>query len=119
LEALVVLFAVSCGGAAANESAPRAANEASSSEREDATDSEPESEAPAPKPAVCEDGTCSPCGSGLCPTGWYCDETAPGGAACSWLPACTKKSSCACLTAKLGSSCSCREQSGGLHVSCQ
>ena len=117
---LTLLFVVSCGGAAATESPTKTAHEASDAEPESSSDGEAESEAPPPKKAAaCDDGTCSPCGPGMCPTGWYCDESAPGGAACGWLPECAKKSSCGCLTAKLGSSCKCSEQAGGLHLSCQ
>ena len=118
---LAVLFVTSCGGGAAGESPTKTAHDESRSEAESPSDeASAESEAPPPKPkAACDDGTCSPCGSGMCPTGWYCDESAAGGAACGWLPDCAKKSSCGCLTAKLGSSCKCSEQSGGLHVSCQ
>jgi len=79
-------------------------------------DSEP---AETPKAALCDDGTCSPCGAGVCPSGWYCDESASGGPACGWLPRCAQKSSCACLTSKLGAGCKCSEQDGGLHVTCR
>jgi hypothetical protein len=71
------------------------------------------------KPAgpSCDDGTCSLCGSGICPAGWYCDETAPGGAACAWLKECAEKASCSCVTKVLGASCKCRDD-GGTKVSC-
>ena len=67
----------------------------------------------------CDDGTCSKCGSGICPAGWYCDEKASGGSACSWLAECAEKPTCACVTRVLGSSCKCREESGGLKVNCE
>ena len=67
----------------------------------------------------CEDGTCSPCGNGMCPAGWYCDEKASGGSACSWLAECAEKPTCSCVTRVLGSSCKCREESGGLKVACE
>ncbi len=65
----------------------------------------------------CTDGTCSVCGDGICPTGWYCDESAPGGAACSWLKECAEHPSCACVSKVLGADCKCRDD-GGLKVSC-
>lgn len=67
----------------------------------------------------CEDGTCSKCGSGICPAGWYCDEKASGGGACSWLTECAEKPTCGCVTRVLGSSCKCREEDGGLKVACE
>jgi hypothetical protein len=70
------------------------------------------------KGPTCDDGTCSKCGSGICPAGWYCDEKASGGAACSWLAECPEKPTCACVTRVLGASCKCREESGGLKVAC-
>ena len=65
----------------------------------------------------CDDGTCSVCGNGICPAGWYCDESAPGGAACAWLKECADKPSCGCVTRVLGAGCKCRDESG-LKVSC-
>jgi hypothetical protein len=65
----------------------------------------------------CDDGTCFHCGGGLCPKGFYCDEKAVGGAACSWLPECASDASCGCVEKVLGSECSCTEKSGG--VFCQ
>lgn len=110
-----------CGGASAGSNArAESAHEKPSHEPDEASasdDSAPEEEAP--KAGPCDDGTCSPCGSGVCLTGWYCDESASGGPACGWLPQCAQKSSCACLSGKLGAGCKCSEQGGGLHVSCK
>jgi hypothetical protein len=55
----------------------------------------------------------------MCPTGFYCDQDAAGGAACSWLPECAKDPSCACVERALGASCSCSSSAGGPSVSCQ
>jgi len=115
-------FAVqSCGGAAA--AAAEHASTPESSAHSAAADSTAEDDAPAedeaPAKGNCDDGTCSACGQGLCPTGWYCDESASGGPACSWLPQCVQKAGCGCLTAALGSACKCAEQGGGLHVTCK
>ena len=73
-------------------------------------------EAPAPRR---DDGSCFECGDGLCPQGFYCDRGASGGPACSWLPDCAKKPTCACLVRALGKSCSCEDSSGGPTVSCE
>jgi hypothetical protein len=111
-----------CGGGAASSSAPaKTPHDSPSAHAEEVGESEPPEAEPAeaPKAALCEDGTCSPCGAGFCPNGWYCDESASGGPACGWLPKCAQKSSCGCLTGKLGASCKCSEQSGGLHVTCR
>jgi hypothetical protein len=116
------LLLAACGGSAAG-SHPRAnappeqvsihTDQAAASE-----DSAPEPEE-ASKAALCDDGTCSPCGAGFCPIGWYCDESARGGPACGWLPRCAQKSSCGCLTGELGAGCKCSEQGVGLHVTCK
>jgi hypothetical protein len=112
-----------CGGGAGAE--PRtAATETDSGHdaqgEDEANDSESES-AGAPEEKAhgpsCDDGTCSLCGSGICPAGWYCDESAPGGAACAWLKECAEKATCGCVTKVLGASCKCRDESG-VKVSC-
>ena len=128
--ALASLFGLASLAACGGSSAPINAPSESSSAREAHSHASNHDEAPAddapveeeaPKAGTCDDGTCSACGSGLCPAGWYCDESAAGGPACGWLPACatTRAATCGCITAKLGSGCSCSEQSGGLHVTCK
>jgi hypothetical protein len=111
-----------CGGSPAGAGEPAATpHEKASRSSSDAPSSDEDSpaEEEAPQAGLCDDGTCSTCGSGMCPTGWYCDESAKGGAACGWLPQCAEKSSCGCLTKVLGSGCSCAEQGNGLHVTCK
>jgi hypothetical protein len=122
---LLVLLPQCGGGAGAGEAkSPSAEAKRSDTEptAEQAPGDEDADDASAtdttPKSATCDDGTCSPCGSGICPTGWYCDEKASGGGACSWLTECADKPSCACVTRALGSTCKCREESGGLKVAC-
>jgi hypothetical protein len=115
------MFSACGGGTTAGKPAEHA--EASGEEsREESGDgpaaAEDEEAASEPPAAACSDGTCSPCGEGFCPNGWYCDETAKGGAACSWLPECAKKPGCACVERAL-SGCSCEERDGGQHVSCK
>lgn len=114
-----------CGGGGAAKPAAESADDSDSSGRASAGPSESSeadfedsaSEPESPRRASCDDGTCSPCGEGICPSGWYCDEGAKGGPACGWLPECAQKPSCACLTRVL-SGCSCEEKQGGLHLSC-
>ena len=116
------LLLAACGGGAAGSDTPvKAPHEQPSVRTQQADEGEetpPEAEE-APKAALCDDGTCSACGAGVCPKGWYCDESASGGPACGWLPRCAQKSSCGCLSGALGAGCKCTEQSGGLHVTCK
>jgi hypothetical protein len=111
----------SCGGEATKPAeAPASAKvseEPAESSAEEASDAG--SEAESAPPAACNDATCFSCGSGYCPSGWYCDESGSGGPACSWLPACGKASSCECVLKTLGKACSCEDQGGGPHVSCK
>jgi hypothetical protein len=113
-----------CGGGGGAKPAAEFAGDSDSSSTASASSSEPSDadfEDTATEPEThrisCDDGTCSPCGDGICPSGWYCDEGAKGGPACGWLPECAQKPSCACLTRVL-SGCSCEEKQGGLHLSC-
>lgn len=119
------LLALGCGGEStpAAESAHGAARESSKTkdrESEDEGESAASEEASqAPARSACDDGGCFECGSGSCPTGWYCDESAQGGPACSWLPDCNKKPDCACIGKVLGSACSCSDEGGGPHAKCK
>ena len=116
-----------CGGSAATGGETKSATEERHRPQAEGTATDAhdvESDASAPTAAQakgpnCDDGTCSPCGSGICPTGWYCDEKASGGGACSWLAECAEKPSCGCVTRVLGASCKCREENGGLKVACE
>ncbi|HYP74598.1 MAG TPA: hypothetical protein VER12_01510 [Polyangiaceae bacterium] len=110
------------GGGAAGADGPAKAPSAAATPHVDPAEPSDDSTAEpaeAPTAAICDDGTCSPCGAGVCPKGWYCDESASGGPACGWLPRCAQKSSCGCLTGKIGAGCKCSEQGGGLHVTCK
>jgi hypothetical protein len=124
---LFLLALPQCGGGAGAEAKSAANHESGSDGGDDSEASESAGEdgdAPAsqaedkPRGPDCDDGSCSLCGSGICPSGWYCDENASGGAACSWLTECADKPSCGCITRVLGASCKCREEGGGLKVSC-
>ncbi|MCC6215262.1 MAG: hypothetical protein IT376_10355 [Polyangiaceae bacterium] len=72
----------------------------------------------APPQPRCDDGTCFPCGGEACLAGEYCDERAPGGPACSWLPECLPRPSCACVLGVLGSACRCEPRGAGVSVVC-
>jgi hypothetical protein len=115
------LFAAACGGS--EPEAKVATGKAAASDvahgdsARETAEGEPEEKPPS---AVqrCADGTCFACGAGYCPNGFYCDESAKGGASCSWLPTCAGKSGCGCLTRALGS-CKCDDGQGGPHVRCE
>jgi hypothetical protein len=89
--------------------------EASTSEGSD-DDTEGTASTESEKP-TCDDGTCSACGDGLCPSGWYCDESAPGGPACGWLPECAGKATCGCVK-RAFTGCGCEDRAGFAHVRC-
>jgi hypothetical protein len=113
------VFSACGGGTTAGKPAEHAEASGDESSEESGEGSGEEEEAASEPPApACSDGTCTPCGEGFCPNGWYCDQTAKGGAACSWLPECAKKPGCACIERAL-SGCSCEERDGGQHVSCK
>jgi hypothetical protein len=117
---LAVALCGACGGGGADKPARSAADEDEPSgavESAGAQTEEEDEEEAAPRKAACDDGTCTTCGSSMCPAGWYCDETAKGGPACGWLPECVNKLSCSCLN-KTFSGCSCEEKDGGVHLSC-
>jgi hypothetical protein len=67
----------------------------------------------------CSNRTCQRCGPGICPEGSYCDESAGGGPACSWIPQCVDTVGCDCLVDVLGSRCDCEERDGGRYVKCR
>lgn len=117
--ALLCGVATACGGSEkpAETAAEKASAHATTSDSsDDAPGASDETEPPVPKRATCDDGTCTPCGDALCPTGWYCDESAHGGPACGWLPECAAKAGCACVKKALG--CACEEKAGAAHVTC-
>jgi hypothetical protein len=108
-----------CGGGA-QASAPKSSGDESSGGDWDEGAS-PSGDAPMTAEerveSVCADETCTPCGEGFCPSGFYCDESREP-AACSWLPACVEDASCECVKRTLGAGCECESRSGGSFVSC-
>lgn len=107
----LALVSSACGGAQ---------SEASSAESASSTGQGDGSAQASTEPAGpdCSDGTCFSCGEGICPAGAYCEENAPGGAACAWLTECAGESGCDCFSQVLGESCSCSASKGGPSVSC-
>ncbi|HEY6561186.1 MAG TPA: hypothetical protein VI072_28130 [Polyangiaceae bacterium] len=119
LVALAACALCACGGSekpGARSGADEPVSEAASSDS--AHDGAGDVADAKPRLPSCEDGTCFACGDTICLTGFYCDTNAPGGPACSWLPACTARGMCSCLKRELGNTCSCEEKSGGAHVTC-
>jgi hypothetical protein len=110
----LALFVVSCGGGS-----PPAASPGERADRGNGADSDDTRAAVAHREVErrCTDGTCFECGDGICPYGYYCDES--GEPACSWLPACAAQPSCGCLKNRLGPGCSCEERGEGLFVTCR
>lgn len=124
---LLLLALAGCGSATPEAREPESgesasqdgAGEADTDEAgEAAGSSESAAETQAPK-SDCGDGSCFSCGSGVCPSGWYCDEGVKGGPACSWLPDCASKPGCACISKVLGKSCDCQGDASGPHVRCE
>ena len=122
-----ILLLAACGGGTSSGAEPRSAQDQAetadgvSESRQPSGEEQASAEEAKPEKASgpsCDDGTCSLCGGGICPAGWYCDEKATGGGACSWLTECTDKPTCACVTRVLGAACKCREEGGGLKVAC-
>ncbi|MET0593578.1 MAG: hypothetical protein ABW133_12820 [Polyangiaceae bacterium] len=67
----------------------------------------------------CDDGSCFACGEAICLSGFFC-SVGKTGHGCAWLPSCTGKPNCGCITPALRDdpSCSCQEKEGGVYVTC-
>lgn len=124
LVVLVAPFVVACGGGGAGAGARSPEKDLAPSKPandigdEPAASTGPTSDETAASAPRYSDETCFPCGTGFCLRGFYCDDGAKGGAACSWLPACPKGASCDCLKRELRS-CTCETENGGAHVRCE
>jgi hypothetical protein len=103
-----------CGGAQEEVRAPHEdrTHEPAAREAESAPEPTPAEEA---APPACADEGCFPCGAGFCPVGFYCDEGASGGPACSWVQDCARKAGCDCVGRALRGS-RCESEGGGAHV---
>ena len=115
----VALLGAACGGGGAAGHETKDAKSAAKSPDDGESSGTEEREVEVdPRKAACADGTCFECGTGVCPKGFYCDEKAPGGAACAWLPECAASPSCSCVSRALDG-CGCEERSGGVFASCK
>ena len=104
------LVSLACGSGSKQARPESAQSEHSASESLDGTSTTPA--------GYCDDATCFDCGETFCLPGWYCDETIPGGPACSAVDECGQESSCGCVEAALGADCRCEERNGGVFVRC-
>ncbi|HMJ55967.1 MAG TPA: hypothetical protein VK540_28045 [Polyangiaceae bacterium] len=68
----------------------------------------------------CEDGSCFACGEAICFSGFFC-SVGKSGHGCAWMPNCSGRPSCGCITPSLREdpSCSCQEKDGGIFVTCE
>jgi hypothetical protein len=67
----------------------------------------------------CDDGSCFACGEAICLSGFFC-SVGKSGHGCAWLPNCSGRPNCGCITPALREdpSCSCQEKEGGVYVTC-
>lgn len=116
------VVATGCGADGAKGDAKSPSDVAGTTEDDSGFDGEDgevsEGAGPAAEVDPCEDGSCIRCGEGLCPEGFYCDESAASGPGCGWVPQCAQSPSCACIEKALGDGCSCSERDGGYAVTC-
>jgi hypothetical protein len=111
-----VMLLAACGGATPPTAQKPAAG---------ATASKTKTAEPAPKEdegrggIQCEDGSCFACGEAICLSGFFC-SVGKAGHGCAWLPNCSGKPTCGCITPALREdpSCSCQEKEGGVYVTC-
>jgi hypothetical protein len=111
-----LLLASACGGAAPATVRKAPADTASS---KSSAPHAPSKEEEGRGGVQCDDGSCFACGEAICLSGFYCSigKTGPG---CAWLPNCSGRPSCGCITPALREdpSCSCQEKAGGIYVTC-
>lgn len=120
LTTLSMLTALACGGPVPPKTGTGDAAGGGKGEGSDGTGANASTGpvARGPRKPSCEGGTCSPCGEGICPNGFYCEVASQGRApACAWLPACGDKPSCACLT-KAAPGCTCEDKGGAPLLTC-
>jgi hypothetical protein len=120
----LVSSVTACGGPPAPQTAqpagalPGSGSAGSQPGPEGGSTTGPTGAARGPRKASCEGGTCTVCGEGICPTGFYCEIAAKGRApACAWSPACADKPTCACLT-KAAPGCTCDDRNGAPSLTC-
>lgn len=111
LLSISALFVAACGSPPPAKETPKEVVAA----KKDSTDAGPTTTAPAKK-APCADGTCTECGDGICPSGYFCVDT-KGHKGCAWIASCVDKPTCACLAREV-KSCSCKDEGGVARVAC-
>lgn len=111
-----VLLLAACGGATPPAARKPAAETATA-----------KTSAPGPAPkddegrggVQCDDGSCFACGEAVCLSGFFC-SVGKAGHGCAWMPNCTGRPTCGCISPALREdpSCSCQEKEGGVYVTC-
>jgi hypothetical protein len=113
---LPVIVMAACGGAAPGPA--RKSPAASAPSKGKAVESPPKDDE-ARGGVQCDDGSCFACGEAICLSGFFC-SVGKTGHGCAWLPNCSGRPSCGCITPALREdpSCSCQEKEGGVYVTC-
>lgn len=106
------LSLAACGGAPAAKEGPK---DGATAAKKEATDAPPPTTAPV-KRSPCADGTCTECGEGICPSGYFCVDT-KGHKGCAWIAPCVDKPQCACVSREV-KSCTCKDEGGVAKVTC-
>jgi hypothetical protein len=107
-----------CGGSTPPAAEPK--SHADDTHRSTGADTSVQEEAPKrPSKVQCDDGSCFACGEAVCLSGFYC-AVGRAGHGCAWLPSCSGKPTCGCLTTAMREepSCTCEEKEGGIFVAC-
>lgn len=106
-------LAAACGGAPSAKDG--AASPAPTTAKASSDGAAPVTTAPQ-KRSPCADGSCTECGEGICPAGYFCVDN-KGHKGCAWLAGCVDKPACGCVSRALPS-CSCKDDGGVAKVSC-
>jgi hypothetical protein len=110
-----VLLLVACGGA----TPPTAHKPAPDTAASKSNVPEPGAKEEGRGGVQCDDGSCFACGEAICLSGFFC-SVGKTGRGCAWMPNCTGRPTCGCITPALREdpSCSCQEKEGGVYVTC-
>jgi hypothetical protein len=106
-----------CGGATPPASLPK--SHADDTQKSTSADTTVQEDQPRRSSRVqCDDGSCFACGEAVCLSGFYC-SVGKAGHGCAWLPSCSGKPTCSCVTAAMREEpCTCEEKEGGIFVAC-
>lgn len=108
-----VALAAACGGAPTPADGSKRAEPSAAQPAADAAG--PATTAPQ-KRSPCADGSCTECGEGVCPSGYFCVDN-KGKKGCAWLAGCVDKPACGCVSKALPA-CSCKDDAGVARVTC-